>query len=571
MTFLKTFFREVFCIIIIYMNKQGKRIIVNFIIVMTLVTFANCLMAMPNESAFGKRLQDVISFVIYEGLLAYWGISIMRRIMHVRVRRYLILSCITEMFWVVLRCCKWYLFYSPLTERLLLYSYYIPLLILAYCVFCVSECIREKNIKRLRNNRSIVFTVTVFLSVFMLTNEFHHLAFRVDEESGSYTHFVGYLLVAFWVGALIIYSVFRLPKNEGKTGKDKSLPAPYSVLAFGILFCIFELLKDYYGWNIHVSYTEGMSLISIGFWESLIQTGKIPFNSDYTWCFNHSSVKAQVLDKKGRRIYSSIEARNLTKDEIYDLMGKGYSHQYEDIELRAVNIKGGIAVWERDNSDINKSIKRLRETLDSVAEAKESLEETFLVEKKHQSINEQNHLYDITFKAVSGKFDKLLKLIDKAYVLTGSDLRRTLIKIDIIGVYVKRKINLLLLSQTGIKDFTKELNLCFKESFDNMKDAGIVASYAFFNLESITYETAEKLYTMFEDCIEDNINNISALNVLVSKSEKGETLTVNIEKKENIFDFSLSEAYKDNADISFDMESDDSEVTLSFRTLKGGV
>lgn len=569
MTSLKTSFREVFCIIIRSMNRQVKRIINNFIPVITLVTIANVLLAVPGRSHFYGKLNDVIAFIIYEGLLAYWGISVMRRIMHVRVRRYLIISDLAMIFWVLIRCLKWYVFFDPAGVRFLYYCYYIPQLLIAYCVFCVSESIREKNIKRFRNNRGVVLTVTIVLSVLMLTNEYHHIAFLVNEETGAYTHFVGYLVVAFWIGSLIIYSVLRLPKNTERTGKDRSLVAPYSMLGIGLLFCFFTLLNDYLGWGVHISYAECFSLITIGFWESLIQTGKVPFNSDYTWCFNHSSVKVQVLDHKGKRIYSSIEARNLTKDEVRSLLNKGVSHQNEDIELKAVPIKGGYAVWERDNTDINKSIRRLRETVESVAEAKESLEETLTVEKKHQSINEQNRLYDITFKAVSDKFDKLLKLIEKAYKLEGEALKEALVKIDIIGVYVKRKINLLLLSQTDIKDYAGELNLCFKESFDNLKDAGLESSYAFYNVQSINYEAAEFIYTAFENCIEENLDRLVLLNAIISSTEDTVSLMTNMVSKKEL-SLKAVERYKEKSGIEFEMESDSDEVTVSFHIKKGG-
>lgn len=76
---------------------------------------------------YHMTLLGIVRAVIYIGLLTAWGISVRARIIQTQVRRYLLAETGLMLLWLLLRTVK-YNVYDPITERLLWYGYYLPML-----------------------------------------------------------------------------------------------------------------------------------------------------------------------------------------------------------------------------------------------------------------------------------------------------------------------------------------------------------------------------------------------------------------------------------------------------------
>ncbi len=546
------------------MKSQLKRIVSNLILVLGVIIVTEALRGVSFDNRAIKKLMEFVSVSLYFALLAYWGIAIMKRIMHERVRRYLIASDLLMILWVFIRSLKWYVMYQSALSHVLGYLYYVPFLGIVYCFFMACECIADLDLDKLRKHRALIFTFSLALMLFTLTNDLHNLVWFTDENSGSTRHNYGYFIVAAWIFLIIVFSVLRLPRNVdiGENKFDKRVLAPYLVLLTGVLYTGYSLLLESLSLSVHPEFTSGFIMLAVGMFESLIQTGMIPSNTDYTWCFNHSTAKVRILNKKGETVYESYEARSLTNMEIEEILNEGVTYPDEDTELVSVPIKGGYAVWERDNTEINRSIKRLSVAIESVKEARESLEESIKIEKRHQAILERNRLYDIIFSSLSDKYAYLLRLIDAAKSLKGEELEGALRLIDICGVFVKRKSNLLLLSETKLVNFNEELMLCFKESFDNLRDCGIKADFHINKEIELNVHEALYLYSALETVLEEYLDSLSYVSAIVSGDENRCTLTLSL---------SLSKAFNKESlrkikDFNFDFEEDDenNEITLLF-------
>lgn len=554
-------------IMISYFRKYSR----NTIIVIACLFLAGYMTNVHSENTFIFYLERCLVFTIYESLFAFWGLSIMRRIMNIRVRRYMLAADFAMAVWFVIRTLKWYIYTDPPAERILWYLYYVPQLALVYCAFAIGECTTQRDIVKLKRNRAFAFIPTLLLSAFVLTNEHHHLVFSVDPVTLKTGHVIGYYIIASWIVGMLLFTVFRLPKEDQDRNYDKRVLIPYAPLFLGLLYCGAIFYKEWKGYNVYLEFTAGFSFFSIAFFESLILTGMVPSNTDYDWCFNHSGVNARIIDKNGESIFVSAHARRLSKKELSQLITKSYVVSDENTELNSAHIRGGYVIWERDISEINASMQHLLETRESVREATQTLEENIEIEKKRKAISARNHLYDITFSNVSDKLQVLSKLIKEANGLSGEELTRTLRRIDLIGVYVKRKSNLLLLSEQTLKDFTGELKLCFKESFDNLNDADIEANYIFNRVSGLAYETADIIYMAFETMLEATLDGLKSISAILADQGSMCVLTVNavgaaVDVPDDYFR-KLSE----KTGVFFEREGDAGDFTVSFFIMKGGL
>ena len=550
-----------------FMNQRLlKRVIFNTVMVLSLILFASVLRVIKVSPPMARDAANIFIFAIYVGLLCYWGLNVMKRIMHMKVRRYMLVSCFMMIAWVIVRTIRWYVAATPELERILWYCYYIPQLTLSYCAYMAADTLSEKNEEFFALRKAIISTITIFMGLFVVTNELHGMVFLVTPDASEGKHIVGYYIVASWIALLIFFAILRLPRYTDAHLFNKRKLMPYAVVALGLTYCSVYFFKEIKGMNIFIEYTAAYCVLTIGFWESLILAEMIPSNVEYRWCFNHSGAKVSVVDNKGRTRYASFDARSLTDFEIAELRNNRVIHPNEGTELLSMPIRGGYAIWERDVSDIHKAYNKLLETKGAIKEATSTLEENIEIEKKHQRISAKNHLYDITFSNVSGKLSYMHNLIERA----GSEenpieLRKLLMKIDLCGVFVKRKSNLLLLSEQEIGDFTDELRLCFRESFDNLNDAELESSFVFNNISELDYPMADLIYEIFEEAIEAYIDYIKGVTAILVKMDNFFKLTVNLLYKDDV-NSPIDKRFKlkDKGEVTMEFENQKEDITLSF-------
>ena len=140
--------------------------------------------------------------------------------------------------------------------------------------------------------------------------------------------------------------------------------------------------------------------------------------------------------------------------------------------------------------------------------------------------------------------------------------------IDLCGVYVKRKSNLIILSEQTLVDFAGELKLCFKESFDNLSDAGVEAEFYFNNISGVDFSVADETYACLEEVIERTLNNLQNITAIVAGGNGDIRLTIDLKLNGPYGELLLggiNDIYR-NADY----EIDDNNVTVSFDIKKGG-
>ncbi len=65
---------------------------------------------------------------IYIGLFAAWGLSVRQRIVQKQVCRFMTVTAVLLIIWMVVRSAKYFIFWQPDAVRYLWYLFYLPML-----------------------------------------------------------------------------------------------------------------------------------------------------------------------------------------------------------------------------------------------------------------------------------------------------------------------------------------------------------------------------------------------------------------------------------------------------------
>ena len=109
--------------------------------------------------------------------------------------------------------------------------------------------------------------------------------------------------------------------------------------------------------------------------------------------------------------------------------------------------------------------------------------------------------------------------------LTADDsLRDKLIWLCILGTYIKRRSNLVILSEDGQSFFAKELEYCLLESSEAISACGIDCTFKRNCSGNLATDDALLLYDLFEEIVELSLPDLSALFISVVTSDESASL-----------------------------------------------
>ncbi len=546
----------------IVMKEYRMRVGKTTIVIVSLVSLALILSKISWQRGLLEGIMNVLSFSIMLGTLVYWGISIRIRVVDSVIRDSLLYIDVLLVMWIFMRIVKFDVVTTALAVRYLWYCYYVPQIFTAYFAFVIVDHLRNENIASHKRRCFAVRLVSFLLAVMVLTNELHNFVFKIDPVTGAETHTYGYYMVAAWVLALSFGSVLFMPGLRQNKNSFRKLVLPLLCMLLTITYCIMYFIPATQFVKDIMDYTIAMCLGTVGTWEALIFTGVVPTNRDYEWCFNHSTVRAQITDIKGNIMYRSFEARPVLKTE-FEVLRKTRLYKVDrDTELVMAPIRGGFVVTERDIKEINRLMSRLFETQSYIRDVTDSLRASIEIEKRQKNAAEKNRLYDLTFSKVQEKVTLLESLIDEAKGLSGEAFLKKLYLIDIIGVFIKRKSNLIILTETGLSDYSGELKLCFKETFDNLKEGGVDGGFLFNNVEDMSNTAALSIYETLETVIEATLEGATLVNAILTGFGGDYSLTVSVDNECIRQEFEIDEKLFPE-DVIINIEKGDGDMTVS--------
>ncbi len=404
------------------------------------------------------------------------------------------------------------------------YLYYVPMLLLPLFLFYISLFISSKEKKHTYIIWYSVLALTLVFIVLVLTNDLHQQAFIFNENfenwDTDYTHgWLFYVITAwqyiFYVAAVIIL----LLKCRISSSKKNAwiILIPFSIGVVLNVLLLTGTMPKINGINIF-QFPETLIFTAAIVLECCICLGLIPTNTKYKDLFNSFSITAQITDKKGMPVFSSNSAVPLSQEQF---VLKSGSRIEEHTVLHKMVIPGGYGFWQEDMSELD----RLN---DELAEAKEGLSEevelTLLrneLKEKQSKIEQRTLMYDTIAKHTQKQSQTISNLAEKARkskdIKVKEDNRR---RITLLGAYIKRYANLMLMSEESDVIEVGELGLSFSEVLRYLNYCGIPGEFINNASGTISSNVALVVFETFETLLEDNYSTLKGVFINLSKKEK---------------------------------------------------
>ena len=463
--------------------------------------------------------------VIHISLLINWCVSLKQRIMNAQVRRSLVAVSILMIFWLTAKVIK-YEFIADRTfwlGRYIWYSYYIPMILIPLLgVFIIDHMGKPEGYRNPRWMNALYIPAFAILGG-IFTNDLHELTFSFPDGINQFDYTYGYGPIYFagmaWFVLGGIYVVIMLLKKSRVPGRKMLQKMPAMIMGGAVVFWTLYCCGIFRDCDLTVVDCLILSLLL----ESAIQSGLIASNTNYKKIFNTSTVAAQIVNLDYQPCFASTSAISLTQDEIKQISEQ--SVKKDNTILHTKPIKAGFVVWQDDVTEINKLTKQLQDAQQQLGRKNALLQAELKLKEQQAQLEEKNHLYNRITKEVSPQIEKIEALLEQT---KNSQLaENALVKMCVIGSYVKRRSNLLLLGEENPIVQAREIEYCIRESLDNLQLASVSVLLNAKCEGNIPLSCLLAAYDFYESLVEMLFDQITAMMVRITC--KDGTLKMNLQ------------------------------------------
>ena len=465
--------------------------------------------------------------MIYIAIIVGWMYSMTERIIDPKIRRYQrgIADCM--ILFLLLRACRNdYFAELPILGRLCWYAYYIPsALVPLYMARTAFHCAGEPD--TLRKPLKAASAGILILILVCLTNDLHGLVFLIRDSNpagkmyGYGPLFVPCLVLPFVILVTTLFLMYR--SKERRSREDLLFPAV--VLTAAILVTLGipgRQLPD-----LEFRPYEAPSLLvlaCLAFSESCIAHGLIPSNDGRDAYFRKQGTPAVLMDADGTVRYRTDNAGDFTEEEM-DAARTAPVQLPDGRLLKCARVRGGFAYWKEDLSEVRRLSGELKEAGERLAEEQALISAENSQLETRLRTEAQNELYDRMQEEIRQTLGPLSSIIGTTDPESGDfDLR--MMRACFLGASVKRRCNLILLSDESGHIRAEEIDLSVRELLSYLELSGITAGLTSKVDGLLCTETAMLAYDFTEYILERGGQGMSA--AMVSAEEDGEDVIVRI-------------------------------------------
>ena len=491
------------------------------------------------------RTYDIISYA-YMGFAVAWYLSVHERVMDKTIRRLFLVGTASIVFLFLLRVCKWNYFGSfRKANEYLWYFYYVPIVLLPLCSLNIALLVGAHNEAKNRILTRILRITGIVLCLFAVTNSFHGLLFKIkdlDPDHLKYSLAAGYyVVVAFSLSSIIAAFIVLLHRCRLSASRRLAF-IPVLALVFGIgmivLYYINGGAPKLLGSKLY-NLQEAFEFVFIAFWESCIQIGLIPTNSDYGTLFGSSGLDAYIEDSAGNIIYRTADY--------------GVHENEPDFRVNSQDIRAGKVVWQDDITKINAIQKTLTEVTQELADENELLEMDNETSSKKAEMDSLINLYDELYDSVRPEISSLRKLLSSIGQGGPEEISNTR-KATVLGAFIKRRGNLSILAHNAPQISINELEYALRESMYYVSLSRTRCSVMFNGKGEVPSEKLIYTYEVFHAVSMELLDQECSIMVNVSKDKRFSMRIMADKLLENPAVDRLKEKFGEALDVSFDQE-----------------
>ena len=545
-------------------NKTTKYVVT--VAILLAIAFVLRMIYEDLENALLQAVMLTIRNMIHISLLLLWCVSLMRRLVNKNVRlQMLIVGCLL-VFWLVDKIVKWD-FTGSVTHplvRYLWYGFYVGMLFVPTLgAFIINYLGKPEDYSHPKALNYLLIPPTILLCT-VFTNDLHQkvfvfyngfMNFDLDYSYG----WVYFLNMGWFIGMGFYFVVMMLLKSRASASR-RMQKVPLLIMAFAALFWLGYSMKLY---NCDLTVMD--CLIITLLLESAIQSGLLPSNSNYRQRFDATTIPVQIVDKDYQPHYVSAGALPVPEETMRRT-------EFETVDmgnylLSSAPINAGRVVWQDDVTQLNELKARLQDTQEQLGEENILLQAELEVKEKRAKADEQNRLYDRIAREVEPqliKADELLRCIEAE----PENTRKLIAKVCVLGSYIKRRGNLLLMGEEASIISARELEYCIRESLENLR---LVEVYTSFNSNCegcLPLEHVVAVYDFYENMVERLLDGITAMMVNLSCLNGKIRMNIQMGCLEGIAQQVLADASIERG--SFTYEIMDEDVVIDLYIPEGG-
>lgn len=403
------------------------------------------------------------------------------------------------------------------------YFYYIPILLIPLFLFYVAILISHKEGEKLSKWYYLFMVITIVFIALILTNDLHQQVFKFQDNftnwNDDYSRGWLFYVINVWQYSLFIAAIVILVIKCRVSSSRKNvwiilIPALIGTLMY-ILLLIGKVPKIMDSTIFEFPETHIFTVAIII--ECCMQLGLVPTNSEYDKIFKNSSISSQITDQKGNPVYISDNAAPLSNEQ-FNLPDGSRIAEHTILHKKA--LPGGYGFWQTDVSEIDRINQELLEANEILEQETELIRLRNELEEQQLKIKQRNLLYDkiakysqkqsqrISELAASGKASKNNKKKDEC--------RKRII---LLGSYIKRFANLMLLSQENNEIELGELKLSISEYLHYLNYYGIPGEFVGNPNGLVSAPLVLKIFEAFALAIESNIDSVKGVFVSLTIEE----------------------------------------------------
>ncbi len=500
-------------------SRTSRKRLILFAVLIVILELLNL---MPESAA------DIVhpTAVLSCSLLVAWALSIHRRILQPSVRRMLIAVAAAMILLFVLALSRWQFFaWSPAANRLLWYAYYIPFTFVPLLSFTAALRVGKQESEKNAGILYLLWPVWGLLCVLFMTNGIHGRLLRHLSEHGDDVSYGWLYGVTVAWSALLVIAFFLVLLRRSRLARVKRLwfvPTAAFAVSVALLAWYFAAGGAPTIGNVKLfNLQEAFSFVVVLIWESVIQTGLVPANSDYEELFRISHLNAAIADEQGSLAFVSVGSKGTEgahAPECFAAQGSpsdaGTAAKSgpadSDCVLKSAPAPGGTVYWTEDRGAILSLNNALQEATETLEGENDLISEENRISAEKARYEAENRLYD----RISGAVRPELERVDET--LADEDTFRASLKSDmVLGAYIKRRANLELLARESGTLSSDELWYAIRESDEFLSLSGVSADVLKNGEADIPSEALLLAYDFFESVVESSLAGASAYSAVI--------------------------------------------------------
>lgn len=498
-------------------NREVKRATAGFLLIL-LATELSYVIFWGNP-----RFRGLTAF-LYCGLILYWGVSVSHRILHRRIRRYLVSAAGLMLLLFIFRIFRYELISGhPVLDPLAWWGYYISFTGVPLLLFMAVQGLGVPEYERPERRFRFLWWIWLALCALFMTNSLHGLLIRAAiTESGERTSYGPLFLIQLVWAAVLELSAFLVMMRKCRRSASRRLAlVPLIFAAAGVFLLIWYFISGGSPaiagnrvFNLHEAYCFPIIVLC----ESCIRIGLLPSNSGYEDVFRLAHLNAAVTDRSGRLVLSSEDH------------GTGAATEHQRVMEQ--EIPGGQITWTEDLSNVDRLRLELEELAGQADEENLLAEEELRINEEIARYEARNLLYDRISAVVRPQVEVIeqgLQIVERpgdpaesasdGTGLSDAALRSFLLKNTVRAAYIKRRANLALLADVSSGMDAAELFFALRESFEYLNLSGITCAVNASGSGQIPSSLAILCYELFGTMLERSAASMHACYAEVAFSE----------------------------------------------------